>query len=196
MWSAVLWSVAASAAEPNGAANVHLEVVHALGRERPWGVRLGANWHFSIGDHCEYNESDGCRNDGIWPLVGPAFAVTWHGRDAFAFDVNVDGGVGRLEMAHHGFLPMWEVVAKVGFRFETGEPTAGVLLGGFVSKSFGLTLPNPGGGTRSYGTHAFGLRFDTDTAWVFGEGWRAPTLAGGLWSFASPVSSEYNLHAQ
>jgi len=181
--------VTASAADaPNTLLTAQLEVVYALHQEHPVGMRLGIDWKVALGDACDHAEPDPCRGSGLWPIAAPAFSVTWRGRNRFAFELDGEIGTGWLDMHHVGFLPVWEVAGRTGLRFAIGKRPA-VILGGWGSKSFGLVLTEADGLQHHYGANALGVRFGADTAYVIGEVWEAPTLAGGLWIFASRVGT-------
>lgn len=189
-WLTVIAGSALGAEPPNTQVVAHVAVVHALGQDHPWGVRIGAEWQFTLLDHCDYQETE-CYKGEVWPVAGPAGSLTWRGGPRFALEVDGIAGVGGMDMNHVGFLPRWELMGRAGLRFEFADKAASVVLGGFASKSFGIDVPYGENGVRTYGTHGMGLRFDVDTAWVFGDTWRPPVLAAGLWMFASPVASYF-----
>lgn len=193
-WTLALLATGTASAwdDPNRMATVHVAVVHALGQSHPWGVRVGADGRYALGDHCTYREHEidpDCRVGGVWPVAGPAGSITWRGGTRFAFEVDGLLGVGGLDMAQFGFLPMWEVVARLGVRVETPGPVPSLALGGFAAKSFGLTVHVAENTTTTRGTHALGLRLDADTAWAFGGPLPLPTLAGGVWMVVTPTYS-------
>jgi len=183
--SPLVISEASAYDDPNRMATVHVAVVHALGQEHPWGVRVGADWKLALGDHCTYRETDGCRWSGVWPIGAPAGSITWRGGNRLLFEVDGELGVAGLEMATYGFMPRWEVVGRLGLRLETPGPIPSLAFGGFASKSFGVTVHPSENTTTVKGTHGIGVRFDADTAWAFGGALPAPTLAGGLWIITS-----------
>ena len=174
-----------------GLATVQIEVVHALGQEHPWGARLGANYQFAPGKGAVDAHTD---PNAVLPLVGPSFGIAWRGGPRFAFDVLAEGGVGGIEAWDQGYLPRWQLVARAGLHFEVSRPAAGIQLGGFVSKSISVEVPDFQGSTNTFGANGIGVRFDADAPWMFGgERWRRPVLGAGVWMYASPVSNEYLL---
>lgn len=192
--TALLGQDALASGDPARMPTVHVLLVHAVSQDHPWGVRAGVDLQLALGDHCGYREED-CRPQtgwgSLWPVGGPAASLTWRGGDRFALDLALELGIGALEVHHYGFMPLWEVLGRVGLRFELPGPVAGFVLGGFASKSFSPRFYVPDGGGIVRGTDGAGLRLDTDAMYEFDVGWRAPTVGGGPWMVAGSAGTLY-----
>lgn len=169
--------------DPNGQRTFYFAVVHATDRDHPWGVRVGASLQLAIGDHCGYGERDCRQGNGpvgsLWPVIAPAAAVEWRGSDRLALSIAGEGGIASVEMAPIGFTPFWQVMGRVGARWELAEHAAGLALGGYVDKSLSprfYTLRR----YKSIGTDAWGLRIGATTTWIGGDSWIPWTVATGF----------------
>lgn len=183
----------ARAADPNRSPTVHVLFVYAVRQEHPFGMRVGVDWQFALGDHCEYAEFPDCRVSvdwaSLWPIVAPAASVTWRGGDRFGFELGGEVGVASLDMAHSGFGLLAELIGRVGARLETPGPTGGVALGGFLAKSFSPRLYVTGDPYEQVGTDSLGLRFDVETLVPFDGAPRPPTVGIGSWMATAPRMS-------
>lgn len=165
-----------------------VSLVHTLKQDHPWGVRAGATRQFVLADHCSYGETE-CHRGPLWPVAGPAASLTWRGALRFSAELDLEAGVSNAEMYHFGYLPKWSLVARTGLRYDAGANEVSWVVGGAASRSAGFDERIGGSGTRTHGSHALGLRLDADTARVFGDTWRPPTLGIGPWAALGAVGT-------
>lgn len=155
-------------------------LVHQGGADAPWGVEVGAQQRYLLGDSCGYSEYPDCRSATWWPTAGPRAAVTWRGGDRVGLDVEVVGGVGALDTYQFGFFPIFELDATVGAGVEWGSQPA-FLFGGRVTKS--LSVTSRVGGPESTATRTYGLAMLAGT-FALQERWSGAPLVtrwkGGL----------------
>ena len=163
---------AASAADGlNSAPTFHLQVVHAVGRAHPWGVRVGAGQAYAVGHLCSQSDADCRTNQGmpgsLWALLGPGGLLA-------------ETGVASLDMHQFGFLPYWQLVAAPGLRWSREEGFM-VAVGGFLAKSLSPRLFTPTTDRwELYPTEPLALRLAVGTGFRGAGAWVSPTATVGL----------------
>jgi len=165
---------------------VRLELVHTFGGDHSWGVRLGMDRLYALGDACRSYMDTSCRTEdrgipgSLWPVIGPAVALQWRRGSYFALDVRAAAGLTSAEMFDYGFLPYWELLATPGLRLATHDGLV-LAVGGVVVKSLTPRFYTPTASTYAlYGTEPWALRGDLDTGWRVSGGATATELGVGL----------------